>query len=78
MSKRDFNLIRINFTNHDLTLLTDAWKAFIQLGFHPSKLINNRQFYISRQLEIDKYLKEIGFSNKKHLDRIKIFKSPVF
>ena len=78
MSKRDFNLIRINFCNHNITLLKDTREAFIKLGFHPSKIINNRQFYLSRQSEVGRYLKEIGFSNKKHLDRIKLFNSPVF
>ena len=78
MSNKDPNLLRINFTNYNLTLLEDTRKAFIMLDFHPSKIINNKQFFISRQGEIRKYLKEIGFSNKKHLDRIKVFNSPVF
>ena len=70
MSQKDFNLLRINFTNHNFTLLGDTRHAFIKLGFHPSKIINNRQFSISRQGEIKKYLKEIGFSNNKHKERL--------
>lgn len=77
MSKRDSNLLRINFTNHNSKLLKDTRNLFIILGYHPSKIINGRNFYISRQGEIDKYLKEIGFSNKKHLDRLNEFRSPV-
>lgn len=77
MSQRDFNLIRISFTNYDAPLLNDARKAFLDLGFHPSKIINNRQFYISRQEDIKKYLKEIGFSNKKHKDRLELLQSPM-
>ena len=77
MSKRDSHLLRINFTNHDLKLLEDTRNSFILLGFHPSKIINNQKFFISRQNEIEKYLKEIGFSNKKHRDRYKTFKSPL-
>ncbi|KHO45884.1 MAG: hypothetical protein QJ16_C0016G0007 [archaeon GW2011_AR1] len=77
MSQRDYNLIRINFTNHNLTLLKDTRKAFLNLGFNPSKIINNRQFYLSRQDEIRKYLKEIGFSNVRHQERLKSF-SPIF
>jgi len=75
MSKRDFNLLRINFKNHNYRLLHDTRKMFISLGFHPSKIICGNVFYISRQGEIDKYLKEIGFSNKKHLDRLNEFKA---
>lgn len=76
MSKRDSKLLRINFTNHNLTLLKDTRKIFLKLGFHPSKIILNRVFYISRQNEIKKYLKEIGFKNDKHLKRLRKF-SPV-
>ena len=77
MSQRDFNLIRINFTNHNFTLLNDTREGFLKLGYHPSKIIHQRQFNLSRQDEIKKYLKEVGFSNKKHLDRIRNFLSPI-
>jgi intein/homing endonuclease len=74
MSQRDSNLIRINFVNHNQALLRDTHRAFYILDYRPSKIIRNRIFYISRQNEIGKYLKEIGFSNKKHIDRLKKFK----
>ncbi len=76
MSRRDSNLLRILFTNHNIALLKDTREAFIELGFSPSKLMNNRQFYLSRQAEIERYIKEIGFSNKKHLNRFIKFKAP--
>ncbi len=75
MSRKDPNLLRIGFTNYNKTLLQDTRKALIEIGFNPSKIINNRQFYISRQMEIEKYLKEIGFSNNKHQERLKAFNS---
>ena len=77
MSKRDYNLIRINFTNYNKKLLVDTRNAFIQLGFHPSNIINEHQIYLSRQNEISKYLKDIGFSNKKHIDRLNSIRSSV-
>ena len=77
MSQRDSNLIRISFTNHNHTLLKDTRNAFIKLGFNPSKIINDRQFFISKQEEIRKYVKEIGFKNPKHLSRLLEFNSPV-
>jgi len=76
MSRRDWKLLRINFTNHNRTLLKDTREAFILCGFNPSKIICNRNFYISRQKEIEKYIKEIGFKNNKHLKRLEEF-SPV-
>lgn len=77
MSNKDPNLIRIGFTNYNQTLLSDTRKALIALGFNPSKIILEKTFYISRQEEIKKYLKEIGFSNNKHKERLNQFTSPV-
>ena len=77
MSRKDPKLLRINFTNHNWALLNDTRKAFTILGFNPSKIINNRQFFISRQGEIKKYIKEIGFNNLKHNLRLQNFNSPV-
>jgi intein/homing endonuclease len=77
MSKKDPNLLRISFTNYNNALIEDTRKAFIKLGFHPSKIILNKQFFLSRKEDINKYLKEIGFSNKKHNNRINLIKSLV-
>ena len=70
MSNKDPHLLRINFTNHNHSLITDTRKAFQKLGFHPSKIILNHNFYISRKAEVERYLKEIGFSNPKHIQRL--------
>lgn len=75
MSGRDSHLLRINFKNHNYRLLSDVRKAFVLLGFHPCEITNGNIFYISRQEEVDKYLKDIGFSNKKHLDRLNEFRA---
>ncbi len=71
ISNKDPNLARITFTNHNLELLKDTKKALETLGYHPSKLINNRVIYLSRQKEIKRYVKDIGFSNSKHIRRLK-------
>lgn len=76
MSNKTPNLLRICFTNYNLTLLNDARNAFVKLGFNPSKIIPNKQFFLSRKSDITKYLKEIGFSNERHLDRLNKF-SPI-
>ncbi len=78
MSKKDPNLLRIKFTNHNIRLLNDARKAFLKLGFNVSKVICGRGIQISRKADIEKYLREMGFSNPKHLRRLHQFKdSPV-
>lgn len=73
MSNKDPSLLRINFKNHDMSLLRDTRNAFIRLGFNPSKIIDNKVFYISRKEEIVRYINEIGFSNLKHSKRFQKF-----
>ena len=48
MSKKDSNLLRINFKNHNKTLLNSTREAFIKLGYSPSKIIRDNVFYISK------------------------------
>jgi len=72
ISKFNKNL-RIDFTNHNKILLNDTRKAFLSLGFSPSKIINNKHFFISKQKEIIKYYNDIGFGNSKNLKRYKEF-----
>ncbi len=71
MSNKDPNLIRIDFTNYNPKLLRDCRKSLHILGYHPSKIINNRKIVISRQNEVARYCKEIGFSNSKHIKRLR-------
>ena len=75
MSKKDPKLMRIGFTNYNKKLLEDTRNLFIKLGFNPSKIIQNRQFTISRKEEIKRYLNDIGSSNNKHLHRINVIKA---
>ena len=77
MSNQDPNLLRISFTNYCNALLKDTRKAFLKLGFFPSKIINEKRFFLSRKEDISKYLKEVGFSNNKHINRFNKLKSPV-
>ena len=66
MSKRD-GLKRISFTNYCVQLLDDVYKGLHSLGYHPTR--TGRKLYLSRQAEVETYLKEIGFANSKHLLR---------
>jgi len=73
MSNQDPKLLRISFKNFNTTLLEDTREIFLKLDFHPSKLICNDCFFLSRQSEVKRYIQEIGFSNKKHINRINKF-----
>lgn len=75
MSNKDLNLLRISFTNYNKKLLNDVKTGFEKLGFKPSKIISNKQIFLSSKSDIEKYLKEIGFSNLKHLRRLNNFKT---
>jgi intein/homing endonuclease len=76
MSNQDPNLLRIGFSNANSLLIKDVTRGLSSFGFkwHISK--NNRNVYISRKNDVERYLNEIGFKNKKHLDRIKMFRAP--
>lgn len=75
MSRKDPQLLRIGFRCYSDLLIRDAWTGFYSLGFFPSQ-INNNQFFLSRKRDIEKYIKEIGFSNQKHLSRLDGFRQP--
>jgi intein/homing endonuclease len=62
------NLLQICFKNKNPRLLADFRIALQKLGFHPSKISWNK-VYLTRQAEIDRYVREIGFNNPNHLKR---------
>ena len=69
-------LFQLTLENRNITLLRDSRKALLMLGFRVSKICGNRteygtKFYITRKDQIQKYIKEIGFSNKKNLNKIR-------
>jgi len=57
------NPIQIQFKNRNRRLLNDTRNALVRLGFNPSKIHSNR-IVLTRQKEINKYIKEIGTVNK--------------
>ncbi|MAG77558.1 MAG: hypothetical protein CL811_12440 [Colwelliaceae bacterium] len=60
---------RICFTSHIPNLLEETRNGIIRLGIKPSKIIHNRKFFITSKNDTQLYLKKIGFSNQKHLNR---------
>jgi hypothetical protein len=66
--------LQIIFTSASEPLLKSVRKIFFKLGYNPSK-ISYRKIYLTRFNEIHKYVKEIGFSNSKHMKRYKNYLS---
>jgi len=72
--------IQIQLKLANKTLMEDVRLALVNLGFNPTKLIfdfdkthNSKRwkFYLSRQAEIHRFIKEVGFRNPKHGNRYK-------
>jgi hypothetical protein len=74
ISKNNENL-RINYTSHIPKLLDDVRESLVRLGFTPSKIISNRQIFLTSKKDVDNYIKDIGFGNTKNLNRLKVLKS---
>ncbi len=74
ISKRNKNL-RIDFTSYIPNLLRDTQKGLFSLGFNPSKVINQKHIFLSSKKDVNRYIKEIGFHNQKHLNRVNKFDS---
>lgn len=62
--------VQISFSNLSKLLLADVRQAFLDLNFSPSK-ISAHSVYLTRKSDINKYITEIGFKNKKHEERLK-------
>ncbi|MAG78879.1 hypothetical protein CMI40_00705 [Candidatus Pacearchaeota archaeon] len=73
ISKNNKN-IRISYTSYIPQLLNDVRKGLINLGFNPSKIITEKQIFLSSKKDIEKYIGEIGFGNSKNLNRFNILK----
>ena len=61
--------IQISFCNNSQPLLSSARSMLIKLGFHPSQICNYKQFYLTRQQDLRKFFRELGFNNSKHYER---------
>lgn len=69
LSNKNPGTVRIGFKNTDRSLSSAYRKALLKLGFHPSRLIHGNVF-LTRKEDTKRYLKEIGFNNTKHKERL--------
>ncbi len=65
------NSYQVQFTNLNHFLLVDVRESLLKLEINPSKIICNKSIVITKRSEIEKFYKTIGFSNPKHLNKIK-------
>ncbi|MFH1509662.1 MAG: LAGLIDADG family homing endonuclease [Candidatus Nealsonbacteria bacterium] len=64
--------IQMSFCNHSFPLLQSVRELLLSLLYHPSK-ITGYNLYLTRKNDLKRYAKEIGFGNKKHLEKAKKF-----
>ena len=65
--------IQIAFTAYNRKLLEDVRNSLISLEIYPSRFINGKEIRITKRSELTKFLKQIGFSNPKHLNKAKMW-----
>lgn len=58
--------VQMSFTNKSLPLLKSIHRMLLDLGFHPSKISQNKNIYLTRRVDLRKYIVEISFGNIKH------------
>lgn len=68
------NSHQISLTSHNPPMLKDVMNGLISLGIICSKISNGRKIYITKKSEIRKFLKLVGFSNDRHLKKIRMWK----
>ena len=65
------NSYQICFTNYNKLLINDVRNSLVFLGISPSQITKGRDLLITKKSELRKFLKEVGFSNAKHSDKIR-------
>jgi len=68
------NSHQISFCSKNKTLLEEVRSSLIFLGINPSNITKGKEIHITKKSELANFLKHVGFSNSKHLNRIKMFK----
>ena len=60
---------QMSYCNKSKPLLKSARIMLLELGYSPSKINNSKNIYLTRRQDLFRYLREIGFGNKKHEKR---------
>ena len=63
-------LYQINLSCYNLVLINDVRNGLLSLEINCSKA-NKNKLYVTKKTELRKFLKQIGFRNSRHLNKIK-------
>lgn len=64
--------VQMGFSNKSNPLLRSTRKILLDLGYHPSKISSNK-VYLTRKLDLSRYVNEIEFGNPHHAERARKF-----
>jgi len=65
------NSHQISFTNYNKALLNDVRGSLLSLGVGVLQITKGKEILITKKSELRKFLNEVGFSNFKHLNKVK-------
>ena len=65
------NSHQISFRNYNPTLIKDVRDSLVLVGINCSRISKGNEITITKKSELLKFLKEIGFHNSKHIDKIR-------
>ena len=72
------NVFQFSFRNYNITLMKSVRESLLSLDINPSKITKGNEITITKKSELRKFLKDIGFSNIKHLNKAQMWNlSPV-
>ena len=71
INNNEYAYPRLNFTSYSRKLIAQAYKIFVDLGFHPKIRRSGKSIQLEKIDEICNYFETIGSNNPKHLERIK-------
>jgi len=65
--------IQIVITNYNQKLLRQVRDSLILLGISPSNIATQNKIYLTKRTELRKFLKQIGFRNSKHANKVRMW-----
>jgi len=67
------NVYQFSFRNYNSDLINNVRNSLLLLGISCSKISKGNEITITKKSELRKFLNIIGFSNSKHLDKVKMW-----
>jgi len=67
---QEYRYVNLCFTSHSSPLTEGVARMLRELGFKPT-VGGNRRVFLRRQIEVEKYVQEVGIGSPERLERYK-------